>query len=56
MEKILIVDDDKGIQKQLKWSLSDYDAALADDRECIIVRAAFGRYTGSFLFLQEVVV
>ncbi|GLX82120.1 PEP-CTERM-box response regulator transcription factor [Thalassotalea eurytherma] len=36
MEKILIVDDDKGIQKQLKWSLSDYDAALADDRESAI--------------------
>jgi two-component system NtrC family response regulator len=33
MEKLLIVDDDKGIQKQLKWSLSDYEAILADDRE-----------------------
>ena len=32
MEKILIVDDDKGIQKQLKWSLSDYSPVLADDR------------------------
>ncbi len=32
MEKLLIVDDDKGIQKQLKWSLSDYNAILADDR------------------------
>ncbi|SEL70204.1 two component, sigma54 specific, transcriptional regulator, Fis family [Colwellia chukchiensis] len=36
MEKLLIVDDDKGIQKQLKWSLSDYDAVLADDRESAI--------------------
>lgn len=33
MEKLLIVDDDKGIQKQLKWSLSDYEAVLAADRE-----------------------
>ena len=33
MEKLLIVDDDKGIQKQLKWSLSDYDVVLAGDRE-----------------------
>jgi two-component system NtrC family response regulator len=36
MEKLLIVDDDKGIQKQLKWSLSDYDVVLADDRESAI--------------------
>lgn len=36
MEKILIVDDDKGIQKQLKWSLSDYEAVLAGDRESAI--------------------
>ncbi|MGB1262250.1 MAG: PEP-CTERM-box response regulator transcription factor [Cognaticolwellia sp.] len=36
MEKLLIVDDDKGIQKQLKWSLSDYDVILADDRESAI--------------------
>jgi len=36
MEKLLIVDDDKGIQKQLKWSLSDYDAVLASDRESAI--------------------
>ena len=36
MEKVLIVDDDKGIQKQLKWSLSDYSAILAGDREAAI--------------------
>ncbi len=36
MEKLLIVDDDKGIQKQLKWSLSDYEAVLASDRESAI--------------------
>jgi len=36
MEKLLIIDDDKGIQKQLKWSLSDYEAVLADDRESAI--------------------
>jgi len=36
MEKLLIIDDDKGIQKQLKWSLSDYQAVLADDRESAI--------------------
>jgi len=42
VEKLLIVDDDKGIQKQLKWSLSDYDAVLAADRESTI--AAVRRY------------
>jgi len=36
MEKLLIIDDDKGIQKQLKWSLSDYDVVLAADRESAI--------------------
>jgi two-component system NtrC family response regulator len=36
MEKLLIVDDDKGIQKQLKWSLSDYEVVLAGDRESAI--------------------
>ncbi|WP_068544435.1 PEP-CTERM-box response regulator transcription factor [Thalassotalea crassostreae] len=33
MSKLLIVDDDKGIQKQLKWSLSEYDVVFADNRE-----------------------
>ncbi|WNC70420.1 PEP-CTERM-box response regulator transcription factor [Thalassotalea nanhaiensis] len=33
MEKLLIVDDDLGIQKQLKWSLSQYEVLLAGDRE-----------------------
>ncbi|GAA5135451.1 PEP-CTERM-box response regulator transcription factor [Thalassotalea piscium] len=36
MEKLLIIDDDKGIQKQLKWSLSDYEVILADDRESAV--------------------
>jgi two-component system, NtrC family, response regulator len=36
MEKLLIVDDDKGIQKQLKWSMSDYEVVLADDRASAI--------------------
>ena len=36
MEKLLIVDDDIGIQKQLKWSLADYDVVLADTQESAI--------------------
>ena len=42
MEKLLIVDDDPGVQKQLKWSLSDYEVVLADTRESTI--AAVRRY------------
>jgi two-component system NtrC family response regulator len=36
MEKLLIVDDDIGIQKQLKWSLADYDVILANSRQSTI--------------------
>lgn len=36
MEKLLIVDDDLGVQKQLKWSLADYDVVLAETRESAI--------------------
>ena len=32
MDKILVVDDDLGIQKQLKWSFSGYDVIFAEDR------------------------
>ncbi|WP_371187617.1 PEP-CTERM-box response regulator transcription factor [Thalassotalea maritima] len=33
MENLLIVDDDKGIQKQIKWSLADYHCLFADNRQ-----------------------
>ncbi|GAA5218547.1 PEP-CTERM-box response regulator transcription factor [Corallincola platygyrae] len=33
---LLIVDDDPGIQKQLKWSLDKYDLVFADDRASAI--------------------
>jgi two-component system NtrC family response regulator len=42
MEKLLIVDDDVGIQKQLKWSLTSYDVVLSGTRESAI--AAVRRY------------
>ncbi|WP_213999949.1 PEP-CTERM-box response regulator transcription factor [Arsukibacterium sp.] len=32
MKTVLVVEDDMGIQKQLKWSLSDYELVFADDR------------------------
>lgn len=31
--KLLIVDDDTGIQRQLRWSFDDYDVSVAGDRE-----------------------
>lgn len=36
MDRILVVDDDLGIQKQLKWSLSDYEIVFAEDRQSAI--------------------
>jgi two-component system, NtrC family, response regulator len=50
MEKLLIVDDDKGIQKQLKWSLSDYDVVLAGDRESAV--AAVRRFEPKVITLD----
>ena len=32
MNTLLAIDDDLGIQKQLKWSLTDYELVFADDR------------------------
>ena len=38
MSKVLVVDDDLGIQKQLKWSLTDFDVVFADDRKSAITQ------------------
>ncbi|WP_088330293.1 PEP-CTERM-box response regulator transcription factor [Lacimicrobium sp. SS2-24] len=38
MEKVLVVDDDLGIQKQLKWSFSGYEVIFADDRQSAIAQ------------------
>ena len=35
---ILLVEDDPGLQKQLKWSLSDYALVIAADRESAIAQ------------------
>ncbi len=50
MEKLLIVDDDLGVQKQLKWSFSDYDVVLADTRETAI--AALRRHEPKVITLD----
>ncbi|MEO9469579.1 PEP-CTERM-box response regulator transcription factor [Parasphingorhabdus sp.] len=35
-EKLLIVEDDPGLQKQLKWAYEDFDVLVAGDRESAI--------------------
>jgi two-component system NtrC family response regulator len=37
-QKILLVEDDPGLQKQLKWSLADYELLMATDRDSAIVQ------------------
>ncbi|MEW9797201.1 PEP-CTERM-box response regulator transcription factor [Alteromonas sp. CYL-A6] len=37
-DTVLIIDDDLGIQKQLKWSLTDFELAFADDRTSAIAQ------------------
>ncbi|MEM9878916.1 MAG: PEP-CTERM-box response regulator transcription factor [Pseudomonadota bacterium] len=34
--KLLVVEDDKGLQKQLKWGYEDYQVLIAEDRESAI--------------------
>ncbi len=36
MEKLLIVEDDPGLQKQLKWAYEDFEVIIAGDRETAI--------------------
>lgn len=36
--KVLVVDDDLGIQKQLKWALSDFELVFAGDRQAAIAQ------------------
>lgn len=38
MDKILVVDDDLGIQKQLKWSFTGYEVVFAEDRTSAIAQ------------------
>jgi two-component system NtrC family response regulator len=37
-QKILLVEDDPGLQKQLKWSLADYELIVAADRDSAIAQ------------------
>ena len=37
-QSILLVEDDPGLQKQLKWSLSDYELLVASDRDSAIAQ------------------
>ncbi|MDA8258417.1 MAG: AAA family ATPase, partial [Betaproteobacteria bacterium] len=37
-QKILLVEDDPGLQKQLKWSLPNYELVMAADRDSAIAQ------------------
>ena len=37
-QTILLVEDDPGLQKQLKWTLSDYELVIAADRDSAIAQ------------------
>ena len=37
-QKLLVVEDDPGLQKQLRWSLSDYEVLVAGDRESALAQ------------------
>ncbi|WP_206422873.1 hypothetical protein [Photobacterium sanguinicancri] len=36
MESLLVIEDDLGIQKQLKWCFTDYEVVTAGDRKSAI--------------------
>ena len=40
---LLIVEDDSGLQKQLRWSFEDYDVAVADDQSSALAQLAKAR-------------
>jgi two-component system NtrC family response regulator len=37
-KKLLVVEDDKGLQKQLRWSFDAYEVVVADDRESALAQ------------------
>ena len=38
LPKLLIVEDDPGLQRQLRWAYDDYEAIIAGDREEALAR------------------
>ena len=38
MRSLLIVEDDLALQKQIKWSLDQFEAVTANDRESALVQ------------------
>ncbi len=49
-KRLLIVEDDPGLQSQLRWSFEDYDVHVAGDRDSAI--AALRRHTPSVVTLD----
>ncbi len=48
---VLVVEDDPGLQSQLKWSLSDFEVRVAGDRGEALARSANGSPAWSLLDL-----
>ena len=36
LKSLLVIEDDPGLQKQLKWCFKDYDVTIAGDRNAAI--------------------
>ena len=36
LKPLLVIEDDPGLQKQLKWCFKDYEVSIAGDRESAI--------------------
>ena len=43
--KLLVVEDDEGLQAQLKWAYEDFDVIIAGDRASAITALAVRRTT-----------
>ena len=49
-QTLLVVEDDEGLQSQLRWSFDDYDVVIAGDRESAI--AALRRFEPAVMTLD----
>ena len=44
---LLIVEDDRALQKQIRWAFDQYETLTADDRESALMPAPRNRRVGS---------
>ena len=46
-KKLLIVEDDPGLQKQLRWCFENYDVIIAEDRASAFEKGVWNRRTAN---------